>query len=62
MSSFSVAACKSREKLNAPISGNISTYLLVSYSGRGECADPVNEDAILERVGAGPRAGIGSVS
>ncbi len=23
----------------------------VSYPGKGECADPVNEDAILERVG-----------
>ncbi len=26
----------------------------MSYSGRGECADPVNEDAILERVGGRP--------
>jgi hypothetical protein len=26
----------------------------VSYPGKGECADPVNEDAILERVGGGP--------
>ncbi len=25
----------------------------VSYPGKGECADPVNEDAILERVGGG---------
>jgi hypothetical protein len=23
----------------------------VSYPGKGECADPVNEDAILDRVG-----------
>ncbi len=35
----------------------------VSYSGRGECADPVNEDAILERVGGRPPGrNIGSVS
>jgi hypothetical protein len=26
----------------------------VSYPGKGECADPVNEDAILERVGGEP--------
>ncbi len=26
----------------------------VSYSGKGECADPVNEDAMLERVGGRP--------
>ncbi len=26
----------------------------VSYPGKGGCADPVNEDAILERVGGGP--------
>ncbi len=26
----------------------------MSYPGKGECADPVNEDAILERVGGGP--------
>ncbi len=25
----------------------------VSYPGKGECADPVNEDAILEKEGAG---------
>jgi hypothetical protein len=31
--------------------------------GKGECADPVNEDAILEKEGGGsPIAGIGSVS
>ncbi len=36
----------------------------VSYPGKGECADPVNEDAILEEEGGGarPRAGIRSVS
>jgi hypothetical protein len=35
----------------------------VSYPGKGECADPVNEDAILEEEGgARPRTGIGSVS
>ncbi len=28
-----------------------STYRTVSYPGKGECADPVYEDAILERVG-----------
>jgi hypothetical protein len=27
--------------------------LIVSYPGKGECGDPVNEDAILERVGGG---------
>ncbi len=26
----------------------------VSYPGKGECADPVYEDAILERVGGKP--------
>jgi hypothetical protein len=26
----------------------------VSYSGKGGCADPVNEDAILEGVGGEP--------
>ncbi len=25
--------------------------VIVSHPGKGECADPVNEDAILERVG-----------
>jgi hypothetical protein len=25
----------------------------VSYPGKGECADPVNKDAILGRVGGG---------
>ncbi len=35
----------------------------VSYPGKGECADPVNEDAILEEEGgASPRARTGSVS
>ncbi len=36
----------------------------VLYPGKGECADPVNEDAILkeERGGGSPRTGIGSVS
>ncbi len=27
------------------------TMLIVSHPGKGECADPVNEDAILEKVG-----------
>jgi hypothetical protein len=26
-------------------------FVCVSYPGKGECADPVYEDAILERVG-----------
>jgi hypothetical protein len=30
------------------------TGLLVSYPGKGGCADPVNEDAILEGVGGRP--------
>jgi hypothetical protein len=35
----------------------------VLYPGKGECADPVNEDAILKAEGgASPRTGIGSVS
>ncbi len=35
----------------------------MSYPGEGECADPVNEDAIMEGGrGASPRTGIGSVS
>ncbi len=28
--------------------------VLVLYPGKGGCADPVNEDAILERVGGRP--------
>ncbi len=27
---------------------------IVSHPGKGGCADPVNEDAILERVGGKP--------
>jgi hypothetical protein len=35
----------------------------VLYPGKGECADPVNEDAILEKEGgASPRTRVGSVS
>jgi hypothetical protein len=35
----------------------------VLYPGKGECADPVNEDAILKEEGGGsPRTGIRSVS
>ncbi len=34
----------------------------VLHPGKGGCADPVNEDAILDRVGGRSRAGIGSVS
>ncbi len=35
----------------------------VLYPGKGECADPVNEDAILKvERGVSPRTGIGSVS
>ncbi len=30
------------------------TKCLVLHPGKGGCADPVNEDAILERVGGGP--------
>jgi hypothetical protein len=29
----------------------------VSYPGKGECADPVNEDAILEEEGGGESPG-----
>ena len=29
----------------------------VSYPGKGECADPVNEDAILEEEGGGKTPG-----
>ncbi len=40
-----------------------ATFILVLRPGKGECADPVNEDAILEKDGGGsPTAGIGSVS
>ncbi len=28
--------------------------MIVLHPGKGGCADPVNEDAILERVGGGP--------
>jgi hypothetical protein len=31
--------------------------VLVSYPGKGECADPVNEDAILEEEGGGESPG-----
>jgi hypothetical protein len=32
----------------------------VSYPEKGECADPVNEDAIMEaEKGVGPRTGVG---
>jgi hypothetical protein len=42
----------------------IEQYMIVLRPGKGECADPVNEDAILEKEGGGgsPIAGIGSVS
>ncbi len=29
-------------------------FILVSHPGKGGCADPVNEDAILEGVGGRP--------
>ncbi len=29
-------------------------FICVSHPGKGGCADPVNEDAILERVGSRP--------
>jgi hypothetical protein len=29
------------------------TFANVLYPGKGECADPVNEDAILEKEGGG---------
>jgi hypothetical protein len=32
--------------------GNM-TFFTVLYPGKGECADPVNEDAILEKEGGG---------
>ncbi len=32
----------------------IVDVVVVLYPGKGECADPVNEDAILERVGGRP--------
>ncbi len=36
---------------------------IVLYPGKGECADPVNEDAILKVGGGGsPRTRMGSVS
>jgi hypothetical protein len=43
---------------------SVTNIITVSYPGKGECADPVNEDAILEEEGGGvrPRAGIRSVS
>jgi hypothetical protein len=31
--------------------------MCVSYPGKGECADPVNEDAILEEEGGGESPG-----
>ncbi len=30
---------------------------IVSYPGKGECADPVNEDAVLEEEGGGKTPG-----
>jgi hypothetical protein len=43
-----------KRKLNA-ISYIMLTnvYLIVLYPEKGECADPVNEDAILEEEGGG---------
>jgi hypothetical protein len=32
----------------------LAAFFLVSYPGKGGCADPVNEDAILEGVGGRP--------
>jgi hypothetical protein len=32
----------------------IACILNVSHPGRGGCGDPVNEDAILERIGGKP--------
>jgi hypothetical protein len=32
----------------------IASFTIVSRPGKGGCADPVNEDAILERVGGRP--------
>jgi hypothetical protein len=32
----------------------IRTSITVSHPGKGGCADPVNEDAILEEVGGKP--------
>jgi hypothetical protein len=32
----------------------VSKVVSVSHPGKGGCADPVNEDAILERVGGRP--------
>jgi hypothetical protein len=32
----------------------IYLFIIVSYPGKGECADPVYEDAILEGVGGEP--------
>ncbi len=34
-------------------SANILSIISVSYPEKGECADPVNEDAILEGEGGG---------
>jgi hypothetical protein len=33
--------------------GRVNRVGNVSYPGKGECADPVNEDAILEEGGGG---------
>ncbi len=34
----------------------IFTYVCVLYPGKGECADPVNEGAILGKGGAEPHS------
>ncbi len=33
------------------LAGVHTRIIAVSYPGKGECADPVNEDAILEKEG-----------
>ncbi len=35
----------------------VDVIRVVSYPGKGECADPVNEDAILEEEGGGETPG-----
>ncbi len=37
--------------------GKRKAHRSVSYPGKGECADPVNEDAILEEKGGGESPG-----
>jgi hypothetical protein len=53
ISANSNPSSKHLKAVNSKIKLSSSGLLLVLYPGKGECADPVNEDAILEKEGGG---------